>query len=136
MFRNLFFLFMFLALAFAAVAQEAKDPLLRHRSSQSERRLKTSGGTSRSTVAPVITSGTKPVNLNAQLSQLERETVKSQAPNTRGTNYPTVLPKKNNSANANPPVNFQYHPPKATTTTQPSSGSGGAARIGGVHRVH
>ena len=134
MFRNLFLALTILAitsLSLLSFAQGANDPLLR-RQTQSEKRIKTSSGGPHSTVPPSIPRA-KANGVDAQLNQIERQTIKSQGPTVHRSAYPA--PKTANTRAENQPMNFQYHAPKTVTTSQPAGGSGGASKPSGIHRV-
>ncbi|GAC1437061.1 MAG: hypothetical protein NVS1B11_24830 [Terriglobales bacterium] len=136
MFRNLSFAVTILAvtsLSLLSFAQGANDPLLR-RQTQSEKRIKkTSSGGPHSTVPPSIPRA-KANGVDAQLNQIERQTI-NQGPTVHRNAYPAVASKTANSRAANQPMNFQYHAAKTATNSQPAGGSGGAAKVGGIHRV-
>ena len=119
-----------LAVASAAVAQTVKDPILRHRSTRTERRLQATGGGGRdfsSGMAP----GAKASSVEAQLNQIEREKIKAPPPPPRHPASSAGLPRTNGSS-ASPTINFQYHQPKATATRQAAAPS--SRSQSGVHR--
>ncbi len=126
MLRSFYLALIILATVSLAAAQSAKDPFLRHRTTRSEKRLQKSGGAG-SKVTPVIASGTKPASVDTQLNQIARESVKSSPSSARRSGSP-VFPKTRGPASANPPINFQYHPPKATVTAQPTGGGAGRSQ--------
>lgn len=131
MFRNLSLAVIILAITSFSAAQNAKDPLSHRHPAQS--RIKTSSVGPHSTVAPTQPHA-KANGVDTQLNQIERQSIKSQSPAVHRSVYPVVTRKENTTRSANQPVNFQYHGPKATTTSQPAGGSGGATKAGGVHR--
>lgn len=126
MFRNFLLPLVILTAIPLAIAQQAKDPLLRHRLSHSDKRLKTI----RNNVGQVPPARSKTTGVNAELSKIERESLKSQAPPAHRNPHSSVMPNRTHAASANPPINFAYRSANAKNVTPSAGGSTGGSKVG------